>query len=338
MSAASDPRIEALAAGSDATLQTFADAIAAADQRIAAHIRRTPVLVLEHGAFGLDARLVLKLEHTQIAGSFKARGAFNRLLAPGAPAQAVAASGGNHGVAVATAAAALGRRAEIFTPTTSSATKQAAIQATGAALSLHGVEYAEAAAAAEARALELGVETIHAYDQWDVAAGQGTLGREFRDQADACGAPLDAILIAVGGGGLLAGVAGAVGAAGAAGAVVRIVAVEPERAPSLHSARRAGGPVDVQVGGIAADALGARRVGRMGFALAAARVAPTDAVLVDDAAIAAARRALWDVCRLSVEPAAAAGLAALLSNRWSPPAGATVGVLLCGANAGPALD
>lgn len=286
--------------------------------------RRTPVLALPRGAFGADAALFLKLEHLQQAGSFKARGAVNRLIAE-RPARVVAASGGNHGAAVAFAAQALGIEAEIFAPELSSPAKRARIRGFGARLVVTGADYAEAAEAAAARAADTGATNAHAYDHPLTIAGQGTVAREFLAQVQREAVePLDTVLVAVGGGGLAAGVA-----AWCAGAA-RVVAVEPERCAALHAALEAGRPVDAPVGGVAADALGARRVGALPYEILAPRLG--GAALVEDAAIVAARRRLWDDLRLAVEPAAAAGLAALLSGAYRPERGERVGVILCGAN------
>ncbi|HXF71832.1 MAG TPA: threonine/serine dehydratase [Actinomycetota bacterium] len=293
--------------------------------RIAASVRRTPTLELEHGAFGVPGRLVLKLEQLQHTGSFKVRGAFNRLLqAEVGPAGVVAASGGNHGLAVAYAARALGHRAEIFVPATSPAAKVERIRAAGARVHVVPGYYAEALAASEERVRETGALAVHAYDQPEVVAGQGTLGRELAEQARG----LDAVLVAVGGGGLLAGIA-----AWFRGDV-RVVGVEPERCPTLTRALEAGRPVDVEVGGAAADSLGAARAGTI--ALAAAERFVDRVVLVPDEAIVRARRELWSAARVVVEPGAAAPLAALLCGRYVPGPEERVALVLSGANTDPA--
>ncbi len=302
--------------------------IFAAAARIEGHVRRTPVLRVPGDS--LDARLagipvVLKLELLQHAGSFKPRGAFNRLLSlPVRPERVIAASGGNHGAAVAFAARALGVTAEIFVPATTPVAKLARIASYGAQVVRVGEAYADALAASRARQVETGALEVHAYDHADVLAGQGTVGREFE-----MGAPdLTHVLVATGGGGLIGGIA-----AWYAGSA-HVVSVEPEGCPGLHDALRAGQPVDAPVGGLAADALGARRVGALMFPIARQYVAA--AVLVSDDAIVAAQRLLWDRFRLIAEPGGATALAALLSGRFTPPRGARVGVLVCGANTDPA--
>jgi threonine dehydratase len=304
-------------------------AIAAAHRRIAPFVRHTPLLRLAAGELDLPIPLVLKLELLQHAGSFKPRGAFNRLLlareAGELPAAGViAASGGNHGAAVAYAARALGLAAEIFVPELTPAAKRARIESLGAKLVRTGATYAEALAASRARQAATGALEVHAYDHPAVLAGQGTTAREF--EADA--PDLTHILVATGGGGLIGGMA-----AWLAGRV-KVISVEPAACPALHDALAAGRPVDAAVGGVAADALGARRVGGLMFPQAQAYV--SEAVLVDDDAIRAAQRLLWDRLRLIAEPGGATALSALTSGVFVPPAGARVGVLVCGANADPA--
>ena len=300
-------------------------AIAAAAERIAGYVRRTPVLRLGSADLGLGRPLALKLELLQHAGSFKPRGAFNRLLAAPRPRGGViAASGGNHGAAVAFAARTLGIAAEVFVPVPTPAVKAERIARYGARVVRDGASYAEALRACRSRREETGALEIHAYDDPDVIAGQGTVGREF--EADA--PELTHVLVAVGGGGLIGGVA-----AWYAGSA-QVIGVEPEACPALHEARRAGRPVPVAVGGLASDSLGARQVGEMVFPIAAAHVAAS--VLVPDAAIRAAQRVLWDRLRVLAEPGGATALAALLSGAFTAPADAHVGVLVCGANADPA--
>jgi threonine dehydratase len=272
--------------------------------------------------------LVLKLELLQHAGSFKPRGAFNRILAAREagglpPAGVLAASGGNHGAAVAYAARALGLAAEIFVPEVTAAAKRARIASFGARLVTAGATYAEALEACRKRAAETGAMDVHAYDHPAVMAGQGTTGREFELDAP----ELTHVLVAVGGGGLIGGMA-----AWYAGSA-RLISVESVGCPALHDALAAGQPVAAPVGGLAADALGARQVGALMFPYAQAFVA--QAVLVSDEAIRAAQRLLWERLRLVAEPGGATALAALLSQAWVPPAGARVGVLLCGANCDP---
>jgi threonine dehydratase len=274
---------------------------------------------------GLEFPVALKLELLQHAGSFKPRGAFNRLLSAALPASGViAASGGNHGAAVAYAARALGVPAEVFVPELTPPAKVARIASYGARVVQGGETYAEALAASRTRQAQIGALEVHAYDHPAVLAGQGTVGREFELDA----AELTHVLVATGGGGLIGGIA-----AWYAGSAA-VVSVEPEACPALHDALRAGQPVTAPVGGLAADSLGARQVGGLMFPIAASYV--TAAVLVSDAAIGAAQQLLWDRLRLIAEPGGATALAALLSRAFVPPDGARVGVLVCGANTDPA--
>jgi threonine dehydratase len=296
--------------------------IRAAAARIAPHIRRTPMLRLPAGALA-PVPLALKLECLQLSGSFKARGAFNSMLALPVPgAGVIAASGGNHGAAVAAAAQALGVAAEIFVPEITGQAKRARILDFGARLVVGGASYDEARLASEARAALTGARLIHAYDQPEVLAGQGTLALACAEDAPEC----THWLVAVGGGGLIGGMA----QFWSAGAGPRLVAVEPAACPCLSDAMAAGRPVPSAAGGVAADSLGARQIGALGFSAIMAHGAVS--VLVTDAAITEARRAIWDACRILVEPGGAAALAALRSGAWVPPEGARVGVLLCGAN------
>ena len=291
--------------------------IAAAHARIAADIRRTPLLRPGNG-------WCLKLESLQRGGSFKVRGAFNRLRQAGdLSGGVVAASGGNHGVAVALAARTLNARASIFVPTVSSAAKQARIRAEGARLVVGGARYADALAASQDHAAANAAIEVHAYDHPDVLAGQGTVALEWQQDAP----ELTHVLVAVGGGGLIGGMA-----AWYAGGT-QVIAVEPAGSSALHAALAAGRPVDVAVGGVAADSLGAARVGALMFPIAQAHVA--QAVLVSDDAIIAAQGWLWAECQLVAEPGGATALAALLSGAWVPPPGARVGVLVCGGNCAP---
>jgi len=272
--------------------------------------------------FGLaDVRLVFKLEFLQHAGSFKTRGAFNSLLSRAIPqAGVVAASGGNHGAAVAYAAMKLGIPATIFVPVVASPAKIAQIRGYGARLEVGGERYADALAASEAFARSSGAEPIHAFDQVPTLEGQGTVGMEIEEQAPG----LDALLVAVGGGGLIGGIA-----AWYSGRTA-VIGVEPEAAPTLAHALAAGAPVDAPAGGVAADSLAPKRVGSLMFPLAQRYVARS--VLVTDAAIVEAQRMLWKVLRIVAEPGGAAALAALTSRRHAVMPGSTVGVLLCGAN------
>jgi len=287
------------------------------------HVRRTPVIELAAGLFGLAMPLALKLEQLQVSGSFKGRGAFHKVLASKVPAAGiVAASGGNHGAAAAYAARALGHKAEIFVPTIASPAKVARLRAYGAVVHQIGAVYAEARAASEKRAAETGALVVPAYEDPVVFAGAGSVALEFAEQAK-----FDTLLVAVGGGGLIAGCAAAIGTG------VKIVAVETEGTPTLHEARRAGQPVDVKISGIAADSLGASRIGVPNFEIARTLVA--DSVLVSDDSVRAAQRALWDELRLVAEPAGATGLAALMSGVYRPAAGEKVATLICGANTDP---
>ena len=293
-----------------------------AGRRIAMHVRRTPVLALEEKAFGLDARIFFKLECLQHTGSFKPRGAFNCILSsPVAEAGVIAASGGNHGAAVAYAAHKLGHRAEIFVPTITPRNKLDRLRQYGATISITGANYSEALAASRERATQTGAISIHAYDDARVLAGQGTLGMEFEEQVRG----LDSVLIAVGGGGLIGG------AAAWYQDRVRLIGVEPERAPTLHNALAAGHPVDVETGGVAADSLGARRVGELMFPIAQKFV--SQSLLVTDEQIIEAQRTLWQQFRLIAEPGGATALTALLSGVYKPHTGERVGVVLCGSNA-----
>jgi threonine dehydratase len=300
------------------------DAVAAAYVRIKPHIRHTPVIELPAGEFGLAGKLALKLESLQYSGTFKGRGAFHKLLLrpPGA-AGVIAASGGNHGAAVAYAARALGHRAEIFVPTIAAPAKVERLRSYGATVHQIGAVYAEARAASEARAAETGAMIAAAYDDPEVFVGAGTTALEFELQS-----AFDTLLVAVGGGGLIAG------CALWCGARTKVVAVETEGTPTLHAAQASGVPVDVAISGLAADALGASRIGAPNFEIARRLVAGS--VLVSDDAVRAAQRALWSELRVMAEPAGAAGLAALLSGAYKPAADEKVGVLVCGANLDPA--
>jgi threonine dehydratase len=301
--------------------------VQATEQLIRPHIRRTPVMDCDGADFGLDfLNLVFKLELFQHAGSFKARGAFTNLLSRKVPAAGVvAASGGNHGVAVAFAAMKLGKPARIFVPTVSSPEKIAKIRACGADLIITGERYADALAASVRWAEESGALQIHAYDQAETLLGQGTLGLEFEQQAPA----LDTLLIAVGGGGLIGGVAGWYAERVAEGRI-KIIGVEPEAAPTLTYALQAGRPVDSPAGGIAADSLAPRRVGELMFPIAQKNV--SSVVLVSDESIQQAQGALWATIRVASEPGGACAFAALLSRRYVPQPDERVGVVICGGN------
>ena len=302
------------------------DDIVAAGARIAGDVRRTPLLRLPGRAFGIDcAELWLKLEHLQLGGSFKARGMFNRMRSHDIPAAGVViASGGNAGIAVACAAQALGVRCEVFVPEVCSPAKRAKLAQLGAQVTVVGSGYSEALAASLQRQRESGALLMHAYDQAEVVAGAGTLAVEVEAEA---GLP-DRALVSVGGGGLIGGIAAWFESR------CRVEALEPVLAPTLHRARAAGEPVDVEVAGIAADSLGARRIGAIAWRVAQRHVAA--AHVLDDADIRAAQRALWSELRLAVEPAAALGLAALTSRAVVPAAHERVLLVLCGANLNPA--
>ncbi len=285
------------------------------------HVRITPVIGVNGADFGLgDFSITLKLELFQHSGSFKARGAFTNLLTRSIPvAGVVAASGGNHGAAVAYAAMRLRVPAKIFVPTVSSPAKIDRIRAYGAELAIVGDRYADALAASEAWVERTNALPVHAYDQLETLLGQGTLGMELAEQV-----PLDTVLVSVGGGGLLGGVA-----AWYAGKV-KVIGVEPESAPTLTEALKAGRPVDAPAGGIAADSLAPRRVGELMFPIARAHVATV--LLVSDAAIRRAQEALWSAVRVVAEPGGAAAFAALLSGVYTPAAGERVGVVVSGGN------
>lgn len=296
--------------------------IETASKRLADYVRTTPIVRLETGVWGCKARLTLKLEQLQHTGSFKPRGAFNRILTSRVPAAGViAASGGNHGVAVAYVARQLGYRAEIFVPEVSSPVKVQRLRDYGATVHITGTTYAEALIASQARAVQSGALVVHAYDQPEVVVGQGTVGYELAQQAP----DLDTILVAVGGGGLIGGIA-----AWFAGSV-RIIGVEPETAPALSAALQAGHLVDVEVGGVAADSLGARRVGSLAFSQAQQYVERV--VLVRDESIQMAQRTLWNDLRLIAEPGGATATAALLSGAYVPQPNERVGIVVCGGNA-----
>ena len=292
--------------------------IKSAAGRIAPYIRRTPVTVLD-----LDGRTVMaKLEQMQHTGSFKARGAFNTLLSGPVPdAGLVAASGGNHGAAVAFAARRLGHKARIYVPEMAGPAKIALIRQQGADLVVVPGAYSNALAQAQAYEAETGAMQIHAYDAAATVIGQGTCFAEWEEQ----GLDADTLLIAVGGGGLIAG------ALAWLDGRRKVVAVEPDTCAALHAALAAGAPVDVEVSGVAANALGARRIGEIGFA----RAGGITSVTVPDDAIIAAQAYLWQEARQLVEPAGAAALAALMSGAYVPAADERVAVLVCGGNIAP---
>jgi threonine dehydratase len=303
------------------------EGIAAMHRLVRPHIRRTPVVEVDGGDLGLavPVRLVLKLELLQHAGSFKPRGAFANLLSRTVPpAGVVAASGGNHGAAVAFAAQRLGVPAAVFVPSVASPAKVAQIRSYGAELVVEGDRYADALAASERRLAASDAMAVHAYDQVETLLGAGSLGVELEAQAPEA----DSVLIAVGGGGLLGGVAAWY--AGAVGRRPRLIGVEPELSPTLTRALAAGRPVDAEAGGIAADSLAPRRVGELMFPLARDHV--DRVVLVSDDAIRAAQEALWRGLRVVAEPGGAASFAALLSGAYRPSEGECVVVVICGGN------
>jgi len=296
--------------------------IAAVYPRIRGHIRRTPVLALHGKDFALgEFPLLLKLELFQETGSFKARGAItNLLLRKVPPAGIVAASGGNHGVAVAFAAQRFQVAARIFVPSVSSPAKQALIRGYGAQLEIAGDRYADALEASNAWMQKTGAMSLHAFDQRETLLGQGTVGLELEEQAP----DLDALLVAVGGGGLIGGIAAWFGGK------IKMIGVEPELAPTLTKALEAGRPVDAEAGGIAADSLAPRRVGELMFPLARRFVERV--ILVSDEAIREAQERLWSATRIAAEPGGAAALAALTTRKYVPAKGERVGVLICGGN------
>jgi threonine dehydratase len=307
--------------------------VAAAAERIRGRVRRTPLLAIPAADAWLPHGGCLKLEHLQHTGSFKVRGAFNRILTASecgdldAGVGIVVASGGNAGLANAYAAASVAVPATVFVPETSSVTKQRRLAEYGATVIRAGREYAEAYEAAMEHVARTGAVYCHAYDQPEICAGAGTLGLELLAQLDAAGDRADTVVVAVGGGGLMAGVATALQGR------ARVVAVEPSTAPTLRAALEAGEPVDVAVSGIAADSLGARRLGTIAWEVT--QQIGVQSVLVDDEAIVAARRALWEDYRLAVEPAGAAPLAALISGRYRPEDDERMCLVVCGANTDP---
>lgn len=286
------------------------------------HIRRTPVIELDGLDFGLNAiTVVFKLELCQYSGSFKTRGAFTNMLRREVPAAGVvAASGGNHGVAVAFAAMKLRRPAKIFVPSIASPAKIERIKQYGADLVIVGERYADAVVASEEWLVQSGAMAIHAYNDLETLLGQGTVGLELEQQDP----NLDTLLVAVGGGGLIGGVA-----AWYSGRV-KIIAVEPEESPTLERALKAGRPVDAPAGGIAADSLAPKRVGELMFPIAQQYV--NDVILVSDDEIINAQQTIWDSVRVAAEPGGATAFAALLSGRYRAEPGERVGVLICGGN------
>ena len=298
------------------------DDIAQAERLIRSHVRRTPIIEVDAVDFGLAAaRLSFKLELLQHAGSFKTRGAFTNLLTRNIPrAGVVAASGGNHGAAVAYASMRLGIPAKIFVPTVSSPAKIQRIRGYRAELVVTGDRYADALVPSEVWAAQSGALSIHAFDQRETLLGQATIGLELEEQSP----DIDTLLVAVGGGGLIAGIAAWLGGK------VRVVGVEPEASPTLTMALKAGGPVDAPAGGIAADSLAPRRIGTLVYPIATRLV--DHVVLVPDDAIIQAQKVLWETLRVVAEPGGAAPFAALISGRYEPRPGQHIGILLSGAN------
>ena len=296
--------------------------IGATAKLIRPHIRRTPVVHLEGADLGVHAaRVSLKLELLQHSGSFKARGAFaNLLLRPVPVGGVVAASGGNHGAAVAYAAQVLGHAATIFIPSIASPAKVERIRGYGATLMIGGEDYDDALRASEVWASGHDALRVHAFDQEETLWGQGTLALELEEQVP----DLDSLLVPVGGGGLLGGTAAWYGRK------LRLIGVEPERCPTLARASAAGRPVDAEVGGVAADSLGPRRIGELNYGII--RDALEQTVLVTDAEIHAAQVALWNRLRIVAEPGGATALAALLSGKYRPRSGERAGVVISGGN------
>ena len=303
------------------TIAVGPEQITSARDRIAAHVRRTPVLELAPGTFGVPGRLTLKLELVQHTGSFKPRGAFNKLLSSEVPDSGViAASGGNFGLAVAYAAHTLGHRAEIFVPSNSPKLKADRIRALGAEVTVAEGYYDEALEASRGRAAETGALVMHAFDQPEIVAGQGTIGLELAEQVPGA----DTVLVAIGGGGLIGGIG-----AWYEGRT-RVVGVEPDTSTCMTSALEAGEPVDVTYSGYASDSLGCRRAGEIAFAVVSKFVERV--VTVPGDAILDAQRRLWDEVRIFAEPGGATSLAALLSGAYVAQPDEHVVVVVCGAN------
>lgn len=297
-------------------------AIEATERLIRPYIRRTPVIVVDSADFGFgDHPINLKLELMQHAGSFKCRGAFTNLLTRDIPeAGVVAASGGNHGAAVAFAAMKLGIPARIFVPSISSPAKVERIRQYGAELVIGGDRYADALAASEHWLAQSGALPVHAFDQVETMLGQGTIGLELEDQAP----EIDTLLVSIGGGGLIAGIAAWYASR------IKVVGVEPEASPTLSKALETGRPVDAEAGGLAADSLAPRRVGDRVFPIARRYV--DHVVLISDDAIRNAQSALWSVLRIVAEPGGSAAFAALLSNAYRPQSDERLGVVISGGN------
>jgi threonine dehydratase len=307
-------------------------AVAAVAEHIRPYVRRTPVIEIDRADFGLPAGpLTLKLEQLQHSGAFKVRGAFANLLLRDVPAAGVtAASGGNHGAAVAYAAGVLGVPARIFVPEVSPAAKVSRIRGYGADLVVEGATYSDALAVSQRWVAASGAMPVHAFNQVETVLGAGTVGLELRQQAPRVGT----VLAAIGGGGLLSGIATACDARrnGPGDSGVRVIGVEPEGAPTMTEALAAGRPVDAATGSVAVDSLAPRRVGELTFQVISQRVHAV--VLVSDDAILQAQQALWERLRIVGEPGGCAALAALLSGRYVPGPGESVAVVISGANTG----
>jgi len=298
--------------------------VAAAAGRIRGHVRTTPLVELTPGTFGVDATLVVKLELLQHTGSFKPRGLFNRALTHEVPAAGmVIASGGNAALGLLHVGKQLGHPVEVFVPETAPAMKVAKLHSYGAHVHQVGRNFAEAVLACEAKAEETGALLMHAYDQVEIVAGQGTVGLELEQQCP----DVDTVLVACGGGGLVAGVATWFDGR------VRVIAVEAEGSPTLAKARAAGARVTIDVGGVAADALGASQIGAIAWEVAQRAI--DDVLVVPGRTIMEARHQLWEELRVCAEPGAAAALAALTSRSYVPAPGERVAVILCGGNSDP---
>jgi threonine dehydratase len=307
---------------SDVSIALDREQIARCEKLIRPYVRRTPVIEINGADVGVNSpRLSLKMESFQHSGSFKARGAFTNLLLRKVPAAGVvAASGGNHGAAVAYAAMTLKIPAKIFVPSVSSPAKIARIREYGADLVIEGDRYADALAASEAWVVRSGAMPVHAFDQYETMLGQGTVGQELTEQAP----DIDTVLVPVGGGGLITGVAVWYGGA------IKIIGVEPFAAPTLTKALQAGRPVDAEAGGLAADPLAPQRIGEKVLPIAKSHVHRT--VLVTDEAIRQAQKLLWDTLRVVAEPGGAAAFSALTSGAYKPQSGERVGVIVSGGN------
>ena len=313
--------------GTSTEMRITAERVAVTERMIRPYVRKTPILEVSGSEFGLQCdRLLFKLELCQFAGCFKARGAFSNLLSRTIPpAGVVAASGGNHGFAVAFAARQLGVPAVIFVPTVASPIKIANIRSCGAKLVIEGDRYADALAASRSWSAKSGALELHAYDSVETLLGQGTLGLELHQQAP----ELETLLVAVGGGGLIGGVAAYYSELIAQGRV-RVIGAEPELAPTLTYALRSGHPIDSPAGGIAADSLAPKRVGELMFPIAQRSV--NSVILVSDDDIRQAQQILWDSLRLVVEPGGAAAFAVLTSGKYVPAYAERIAVILCGGN------